>query len=131
MKKEEAQETRVISIYSILLLISYAMIITAFLFLLNKQQNTGFGVSEIIFSIIAALLLTSMFIVAKLLMRANACLGLAFGLVFILSLLYALFTRFTGPYTTTFAVIGSLVALIYMGIYFFKYRTLSKELVKN
>ncbi len=113
-KKESFREERILSLPTILLFILYAVILLAFFFLLDKQTNAGFGLAEILFAIVSAGLMTGIFAGSAYLMRSNIYLGSVFGIIFIFALVYALFMRFRGPYTTMFAVIGSIIGVIYL-----------------
>lgn len=119
MKKENKFSDLKLSIalYGIMLII-----LLAFFILLNKATSSGFGIREIIFSIIAALLATSFLVWDKNFMKNRPYLGLLIGFSTLALVEYGLVFRFRGPFTTTFIVISSLVVALYLLIFFFKYR---------
>ena len=121
MKKEQ-QKTIALSLLNIALYVFYFLLILTFFFLLDKQKSLGFGFTEILIALAGSILLASFLIWVKSMMPNNSLLSLIFGLIIVGSLLYALFIRFNGPYTLTFAAIGSLASVAYLLFYFFKYR---------
>lgn len=123
---------------TIALFIAYLVLNLAFFYLLSVKSPQApeagkvafspgaFGFPEIILAIAIAIILTAVFSWVKSFIKKNRYLGAIIGLVFIGLFVYGLSFRFKGPYTTTFSIIGSIITLLYLGIYFFQYRGLDK-----
>lgn len=97
----------------------YVVLIGLFLYLLDKVTSAGFGIKEIGFTLVAAFLLTAVLAWITITMRKNPYLGLIIGLVIMVLLTNALFIRYKGPYTLTFAAIGALGTVGYLIYSFF------------
>ena len=100
------------------------MLILSILFfvLLDFKTNSGFGFSEILFSLILSLFATAFLLWVKSLMKNNVYLGLWIGLIVLASAEYSLFLKYSGRYTTLFGILSSLIILIYLLNHFFKNR---------
>ena len=107
---------------TIILTIIMLVIPLAFFLLLDQKTGVGFGLAEIFFSIVFAILTTIFLLWIRSFMRTRPYLGFIIGLIVLMAFEYGLFLRYVGPYTTTFAMITSLIVLVYFGIFFFKYR---------
>lgn len=104
-----------IILFSILLIISLA-----FFILLNSKNSTGFGLSEIIKSIIFALASALFYRWAKLLMDKNKYMGIIIGILGMASSVYSILLRFRGVYTTTLTALASITILIYLVYHFWR-----------
>lgn len=102
--------------------IFFVALIGTFLFLLDQKLDRGFGAVQILFTFIAAFLITSLLVWVKTILRKNPYLGMISGLVIIVLLVQALFTKYKGPYTLMFAGIGALASVGYVVYHFFTYR---------
>lgn len=91
-----------------------------FLYILSIKTPATFGFAQVLYSI--ALGIVSMFFLywIHLFMRKNPYLSLIIGLVALAACIYALFVRYKGPYTTTFAIILGLIVLVYLFMQFAK-----------
>lgn len=120
-KSDRAGKHFIFNYTSLILLIVFLIIPLAFFFLLStKIPEESFGVAEIAFSIIFAVLATAFLVWTKSLEMKNTYLGTIIGIIALGVLDYALFIRYKGPYTTTFAIISSVIVLIFLGINFVK-----------
>lgn len=104
------------------LFFGYTLVVGLFLYFLNQKTNSGFGISEIAFAIIASFILTSVMVWIKALEEKNSYLGLIIGIATVAYLSYAIFIRFWGPYTIVFLAIGALISMLYLTVYFLKIR---------
>lgn len=101
----------------------------SFLITLSVKGQGSFGLSEISASLIIGVLSTLMLIWVKSLMFKNAYLGMIIGITALGIFEYSLFFRFSGNYTLSFAVLGSVIVLSFLGYHFIKSRKnpLTKE----
>lgn len=107
---------------TICLFVFYVLVVGIFLYLLDVKTGAGFGIKEIAFAIVAAFLLAALVVWIEVVMRKNPYLGLIIGLVVVMLLVNALFIKFKGPYTTTFASIGGFGTIGHLIYHFFIYR---------
>lgn len=97
----------------ILFVLSFALI-GSFFWMLNKAQNVPFGLVELIFAFVLALAATFFLAWTKSLMRLNLYLGFIFGLGVVAAAVYALSTRYSGPYTSMFMLAGTILTIVYL-----------------
>jgi len=131
MEKEETEivKPRLFPRTSTFILFAVLLVIPlAFYFLLDQQTGAGFGFIEILFSIAVALFSLGFLVWLKFFMKSRPYLGLIIGLIALISLAYSIFLKYKGPYTNTFLIVSSVVVLIYIGIYFIKFRKANKLL---
>ena len=102
--------------------IIFLVIPLTFFFLLSQKTEASFGFIQILFSVVFAIIVTLFLLWLKSFMKNRPYLGLIIGIIILGFSDYGLFFRYKGPYTTTFAIISTLIVLIYLGFYFFKYR---------
>jgi|GEM_PF-3405346 len=106
---------------SLILLITFLIIPLSFFFLLSlKVIGEEFGLTEIFISIILSVLMTAFLSWNKSLTLRNPYLGTLLGLIVLGFLEYALFMKYQGPYTTTYAIISGLIVLGFLTINFNK-----------
>ena len=110
-----------IGISSLILLVFLIILFIAFYYLLNQQVPTKIvGWQQIAMAIVVAIISTVSLGLARGIMHRNPALGIASGLAMLIIALYALFAKYSGPFTTKFAIVGSLGVLVYLGIAFWK-----------
>lgn len=102
-----------------LLFVPYLVLCIVFFYMLSQKTNANFGLMEIVFSIGAAWLLTLIFGWIRNLILSNPYLGLGIGILTIIAFVSALFARYQGIYTLSFATIGALITAIYLVVFFF------------
>ena len=102
-------------LFSLMLILS-----VLFFVLLDFKTNSGFGFSEIIFSLILSLFTTSLLIWIKSIMKTNIYLGLWIGLIVLALAEYSLFLKFSGRYTTIFGISSATIIIIYLLKHFYK-----------
>jgi ABC-type multidrug transport system permease subunit len=133
MKKEDDLEQEMIDdgkgssffpikISTIVLLVLFIFLTVSFSIILSYKTDEGLGFSEIVFSIVLSLVLTLFLSWVGAKIENNPHLFFSLGIIFLGSGIYALFQRFKGPYTTTFAVISGVIVLTYLFIRFFSVR---------
>ena len=133
MKNKKQLQPEGIAKFLPIIIIAVIMLIIPLIFfiLLDMRTNSGFGLSEILFSIVFSIIVTSFLVWMKSFMIARPYLGGLLGIAAILLTNYSLFLRFTGPYTLTFTIITDLIVVVYLGIYFFKYRQTSSQIKED
>lgn len=122
MKKEERESFIhwiTPSKFTVALFVFYLILIGLFLYFLDKVTSAGFGIKEIGFAFVTAFLLAALITWIKTIMGKNPYLGLIIGLVIVVLLANALFIKYKGPYTLTFAAIGGLGTVGYLIYSFF------------
>jgi hypothetical protein len=97
----------------------YLVIAIVFFVMLAQKTNAEFGFMEVLFSIGMAWLLALIFSWNRDLVLSNPYLGLGIGILGIIAIISALFARYSGPYTLSFATIGALGTAIYLVVFFF------------
>ena len=111
-----------IGLTAIIILVIFLIIPLAFFLLLNSKTGSGFGLKEISFSIVIAIVATLFLLWNKNFMENRPYIGLIIGLVVLVLVEYSLFFRFKGPTTITFAIIIALVVITFLGFFFFKFK---------
>ncbi len=124
MKKSDVQQVKnnphiLPPWHSWVLFAFYLTITIIFFVMLAQETNAEFGAMEIIFSIGLSWLLALIFSWNRDLVLSNPYLGLGIGVLGIIAIISALFARYSGPYTLSFATIGALGTAIYLVIFFF------------
>ena len=120
---EELNKSRFsVGLTTIILAIIMLILPLVFFFLLSQKTEASFGFIQILFSIVFAIIVTLFLLWLKSFMKNRPYLGFIIGLIALGFSNYGLFFRYKGPYTKTFAIIGSLIVLVYLGFYLFKYR---------
>lgn len=109
-----------IGITTIIVGILFLILAEAFLYLLGTKTDADFGVKEAIFGIILAIVITLFFAWVKYMMQINKHLGTIMGIMGTGASVYSLTRKFTGPYTTIFVILGSIIALGYVLMQFVK-----------
>lgn len=122
--KQQEERHPIISHTTIILCVVYIALVTIFFYLLHAKTDAPFGFTEISFSFVAGIVLALLLQWNRAIIKKNAYLGLIAGIFVIVCLVYALFLPYVGPYTTTFAIIGSLIAIAYFVYCFMRYRKL-------
>ena len=88
----------------------------------EEVGDFNFGIKEIIFAIVFALLMSGFLLWIKSIIQKNAYLGVIIGLITCVVLIYAFFLRYRGPYSTGFMAIVGLIVLTFLGMNFWKFR---------
>lgn len=126
MKRELREETKPLfhmGKSTIIILIFFLALFISFYYLLNQQVPTKeFGWQQILMAVTIAVIATAVLSLSRGIMHRNPELGLATGVTGIIIALVALFSIYRGPYTTKFAIAGSLAAAIYIGWAFWRNR---------
>lgn len=119
---ESAEEKKgfSLSLSTIVLGILFLIICEAFLYLLSTKTDSSLGLTQMIFGLFLAIVITLFFSWVNYLMQSNKYLGVIIGIAGIGSGIYALTRNFAGPFTTTFVIIGLIVGLGYLLIHFLK-----------
>jgi len=124
------------SIFSlgVVTIISFILILTLtnfFFYFLNAKTGSGFGFKEILFALTLTILIIGFLSWIKSLIKSNPYFGILSGLTALVVGIVALFIKYKGPNTTVFAIIASIIIIIYLGFYFFKFRKGEKRKVKE
>ncbi len=119
-KKELKEEKHFLFNYaSIMLLVIFLIVPLAFFFLLSQSvPEKPFGLTQIAFSLAFSMLATIFLMWTKSLSKINDYLGTIIGLAVLGALEYALFVKYSGPYTSTFGIITAIIVLVFLGIDF-------------
>ena len=118
--KEKAKSPLLIGMSTIITGILFIIIAEVFFYLLSTKTDEVFGVKEIIFGLIVAILINLFLLWIKFLMRSNRYLGAIIGVAGTGAMIYALRAQFKGIYTNTFAIISAVIALGYIFMHFWK-----------
>lgn len=124
MKAQDKQNHPIVSITTIILAVVYVVLVMLFFFLLHSKTDAAFGLVEVGFAIISGIILALLLQWNRSIIKKNPYLGLVAGIFVIVTLVYALFLPYSGPYTTAFATVGSSIAIFYFVYCFFRYRKL-------
>ena len=121
--KKEAKEYPLFRLSSLTIFILFLVLSLVFFYLISLNvSGRAFGFVEIIIALVFAIVSTILLSISTMIMKKNLYTGLACSLASLIIGLGALFTRYKGTHTTMFALAGSLITLVYMGIYAFKFR---------
>ncbi|MSS74174.1 hypothetical protein EXS72_00855 [Candidatus Pacearchaeota archaeon] len=122
-KDSESQDEKKgfsIGISTIITGILFLILVETFLYFLSTKTDAEFGVEKIIFGIIISTAIISFFIWVKYIIQINKHLGTIIGITGTVASVYGLTRQFKGPYTTTFTIIGTVIALGYVLMQFIK-----------
>lgn len=100
--------------------IAFILICETFFYFLNIKTGYPYGIKEMIFALIAGVVITLYLIWTRFIMASNKYLGAILSVAGIISVAYALTRKYQGTYTTIFMSIGVLLALFYTFFYFVK-----------
>ncbi len=100
--------------------IAFLILTETFFYLLSEKTSSQFGLTQIAFALMLAIVITLFLGWIRLIIRNNKYIGLFMGIVGTAAMVYALTIRYKGAYTTTFAIIGTILILIYIGMQFIK-----------
>lgn len=121
-----AKEEKLVDLSTIILLIALIIAGIAFYYFLDKVNNIGFSIWEILFAVAFAFFVTAYLIWAKSIEMNNAYLGTGIGLIGLILLVYGISLKYKGAYTTTFLIIGAIIILAYISYNFFKFKDSEK-----
>jgi hypothetical protein len=107
--------------------ISLALPLSFFL-LLSQKTGADFGIIQIIYSIIFALIAITFMLWIKSFMRTRPYLGIIIGIIVAGLIDYGIYLKFSGPLTLTFMAIIGIVSLIYLGFFFLKFRRQTSQI---
>ena len=103
--------------------ILFLIVAELFLYLLGTKTEANFGVKEIIFGVALAVIITLFFGWVNYMMQINKHLGLIIGFIGTAGAIYGLTRKFAGTYTTTFAIVSAVIAIVCILIQFIKSKT--------
>ena len=123
-RKVKDSKKKIINSESIILFFIFLTVAIIFYVSLSNARSdiAGFSIVEIIFSIIFAVFVTGILVWTKNIIMINPYLGSVCGIIAILILEYGFYLRYQGRYSTIFMFVAAIVALIFLGRNFFKYR---------
>ena len=116
--KEEKNLENLLEKNNIILFFSILIISFSFFYILNSKTGIGFGITEILFSIVISIFATSSLIWSKSIISKNRYLGVIVGLLLIGLFEYSLYNKYSGIYTNFFAITIFTICFIYLGKYF-------------
>jgi membrane protein YdbS with pleckstrin-like domain len=125
VKEDNVGERRkFLNIETVILFILFLLIAIIFYILLSavRPDVAGFGIAEILFSLIFSIFTSGFLVWTKNLTKTNAYLGVLCGIIASVGLGYAFNLRYSGTYSTVFMILTGIVILIYLGRNFFKYK---------
>ena len=88
----------------------------------ETKNNFGFGLEEIIFSVVFGLFMTGFLLWIKSTIIKNAYLGVIMGISGSVILGYAFYLKYKGHYSTGFMIAAGFVIIVYLGMNFYRYR---------
>ena len=112
-----------------LLMVIFVLIGIVFFVLLNIVTESGFGLVEILFSIVFGLVVTGILVWTKSISSKNAYLGIGIGLIVMFILGYSFYLNFKGPYSLGFMILTGLIIGSYLIMNFLKFRNQDKYFV--
>ena len=128
MKKrdKEGSEPRKIDFWALMLFVILLLIAIVFLVMLGSFTGEGFGFFEILYAVVFAVFVTALLVWCKSIMLRNPYLGASMGVLSVIALGYGFSTQFVGPKSIAFMIITTIIILVYLGFYFFKYKDKEK-----
>lgn len=111
-----------ISVSSWILFIILLAVASAFFVLLSYKTGRAFGLLTVVYIFLFGFVGTWFLAWIKHITYKNSYLGLIIGVLGILVAIYALSYQYRGPYTLVFIIITSIIALVHIGLYFWKFR---------
>ena len=91
-----------------------------FLYFLSVKTQVSFGFKEIVFGLVSAMSMSLFLIWVRFILVSNKYLGIIIEILGIVAIAYALTKKYQGIYTTTFILIGIVIALTYTIFYLLK-----------
>lgn len=86
----------------------------AFFYLLSSKTGAPFGLTQMLFALILAIVITLFLLWIRWIMFSNKYMGVFISIVATAGMYYGLTRKYSGPYTTTFGIIGAILILGYM-----------------
>ena len=84
-----------------------------FFYLLSEKTGATFGLTQIIFALILAIVLTLFLLWIRWIMFSDKYTGIFISIVATAGMYYGLTRKYQGAYTTTFGIIGAILILSY------------------
>lgn len=100
--------------------IIFLILSQTFFYLLSEKTGSAFGLKQIVFGLIIAIVLTLLLAWIRWIMFSNKYAGIFISIVASGGMYYALTRSYTGPYTITFGLIGVVLVLGYTIMQFVK-----------
>lgn len=100
--------------------IVFLILTQTFLYLLSEKTSSHFGLKQIVFGLIIAIVITLFLAWVRWIMFSNKYAGIFISILAIMAMFYALTRKYSGPYTLTFGIIGAILILCYIIIQFVK-----------
>ena len=101
--------------------ISFIILCDAFLYLLSVKTSEPFGIVQILFSIMSGAVMALFLVWTRFIMTTNRFMGAFLSIAGIVATSYALTRKYQGGYTTTFLIMGIVIALAYTIYYFIRF----------
>ena len=91
-----------------------------FFYLLSEKTGSSFGLTQMAFGLILAIVITLFLGWVRIILRSNKYTGLFVSILGTTAMIYALMKKYQGPYTITFGIIGAILILGYAIMQFVK-----------
>lgn len=85
----------------------------AFFYLLSSKTGVSFGLKQMLFALILAIVITLFLLWIRWIMFSNKYMGVFISIVATAGMYYGLTRKYQGVYTTTFGIIGAILILGY------------------
>lgn len=118
---ESPQSRLFLDKFTIFVLIAFIIIGELFFHFLSIRTGATYGIVQMIFAFMAAIVITLFLVWIRFIMVNNRFMGGFIAIAGIIASAYALTRRYQGAYTTTFLLLGIAIALSYVIYYFVKF----------
>lgn len=98
----------------------FVIISELFFYLLSSKTGSAFGLKEIFFALVVAIVISLFLAWVSFMINLNRYLGTVIGLAGVGAMIYALRTQYQGLYTNIFTILSAVIAIGYIIFYFSK-----------
>lgn len=110
---ESSDQKRVLNFTTIVTGIILFILSESFFYLLGSKTGAPFGLTQIMFALVLAIVLTLFLLWIRWIMFSDKYMGIFISIVATAGMYYGLTRKYQGAYTTTFAIIGVVLILGY------------------
>ncbi|MBS3083310.1 hypothetical protein J4423_00745 [Candidatus Pacearchaeota archaeon] len=116
--EEDSDTNQILTFPTILVGVILIILSEAFFYLLSSKTGSPFGLTQMVFALMLAIVITLFLLWIRWIMFSDKYMGLFISLVGTVAMYYALTRKYQGTYTTIFAIIGAILILGYTVIQF-------------
>src|SRR3989344_9425494 len=110
---EGSDQKQVLNFTTVVAGIILLVLSESFLYILSSKTGASFGLKQMFFALTLAIVITLFLLWIRWIMFSNKYMGIFISLIATAGMYYGLTRKYSGPYTTTFGIIGVVLILGY------------------